>query len=54
MKISFHTLVSVLVWQKQGLLLLRRRRHFEEIDIGKGMWELPGGRTGYSSCTIYD
>lgn len=44
MKISFHTLVSVLVWQKQGLLLLRRRRHFEEIDTGKGLWELPGGK----------
>ncbi len=44
MKVSFHVLVSVLVWQKKGLLLLRRRRHFEEINTGKGLWELPGGK----------
>lgn len=44
MKISFHVLTSVLIWQKNGLLLLRRRRNFEEINIGRGLWELPGGK----------
>ncbi len=44
MKISFKILVSVLIWHKQGLLLLRRRRNFQEIEIGKGLWELPGGK----------
>ena len=44
MNISFQVLVSVLIWQKKGLLLLRRRRHFAEIDTGRGLWELPGGK----------
>ncbi len=44
MKISFHVLVSVLIWQKKGLLLLRRRRNFAEINTGRGLWELPGGK----------
>ncbi len=44
MNISFQVLVSVLIWQKKGLLLLRRRRHFAEIDLGRGLWELPGGK----------
>ena len=46
MNISFQVLVSVLIWQKKGLLLLRRRRHFEEINLGRGLWELPGGKRG--------
>ena len=44
MKISFHVLISVLIWQKNGLLLLRRRRNFKEINTGRGLWELPGGK----------
>jgi len=44
MNISFHVLVSVLIWQKKGLLLLRRRRNFKDIDTGRGLWELPGGK----------
>lgn len=44
MNISFRILVSVLIWQKKGLLLLRRRRNFTEIDMGRGLWELPGGK----------
>jgi len=44
MKISAHLLVSVLIWRKPGLLLLRRRRNFQELDTGKGLWELPGGK----------
>ncbi|MEO6759842.1 MAG: NUDIX hydrolase [Saprospiraceae bacterium] len=47
MKRSIRVLVSVLIWRKHGLLLLRRRRNFQEIDTGRGLWELPGGQVNW-------
>jgi 8-oxo-dGTP pyrophosphatase MutT (NUDIX family) len=35
--------VSLVVRYKDEILLLRRARNFQEIDFGKGLWELPGG-----------
>ena len=52
MKRSFHFLVSGLIWRKQGLLLLRRRRNFQEINTGEGLWELPGGKLEFGEWPV--
>jgi 8-oxo-dGTP pyrophosphatase MutT (NUDIX family) len=37
------TIATALVQKEEGVLLLRRAKHFEELPLGKGLWELPGG-----------
>ena len=44
MKRSIEILVTIIIWRKEGLLLLRRRRNFQGIGTGTGLWELPGGK----------
>lgn len=35
---------SLMIFCKDGILMMKRRRDFQYIAFGKGMWELPGGK----------
>ena len=38
------TIATALVQRDEGVLLLRRAKNFEEVPLGRGFWELPGGK----------
>lgn len=47
MKKFTKVVVSSIVWYDNEILLLKRARNFKELTIGRGLWELPGGKVEF-------
>jgi 8-oxo-dGTP diphosphatase len=38
---------SVIIWHDNKLLLFKRKSNFNELKIGKNIWDLPGGKVDF-------
>lgn len=38
---------AVVIWLDDGVLLLQRKINYKELDTGKGLWDLPGGKINF-------
>lgn len=52
MKKHTKVVVSAIVWQKGKILLLKRAQNFKELNIGKDLWDLPGGKLEFGMETL--
>ncbi|HRK27533.1 MAG TPA: NUDIX domain-containing protein [Chitinophagales bacterium] len=52
MKKHTKVVVSAVVWHKGKILLLKRAQNFKELNIGKELWDLPGGKLEFGLSTL--